>query len=253
MRTGKGNIYFISDMHLGANYLPDKRAAEMRVVRFLDSIKADASKLFLMGDVLDYWYEYRYVVPRGYVRFLGKLAELVDAGVEVYWFTGNHDVWLFDYVRDEIGVKVVKRYCEMELGGKRFFLSHGDDVGRRPASFKFLRSIFHSRFCQVLYASIHPRWTVGFAMGWSSKNRTTRKEEKALKTAQECVNNLVEYATQYVASHNVDYFVFGHAHLPQTHILPSGETVMVLGEWISQFAYAVFDGEKLTLETFAQE
>ena len=140
-------VYFLSDLHLGANYIADPKAHESRVVRFLESIAHDAKALYLLGDVLDYWYEYRHVVPRGYVRFFGALAQLADAGVEIVWFTGNHDVWLFDYLRDEIGLNVVKKALSVNIMGKNFLLSHGDNVGHQPRMYRFTRWCFYNKVC----------------------------------------------------------------------------------------------------------
>lgn len=155
----RDKIYFISDMHLGATYLGDPLEYERRVVRWLDSIADDAAELYMLGDVLDYWYEYRYVVPRGFTRFFGAVARLADSGVKVTWFIGNHDIWISDYIPRELGVKVVDGYEVVELGCKRFFLSHGDGLGRLPRGFRFIRSMFRNRTCQRLFSAIHPRWT----------------------------------------------------------------------------------------------
>lgn len=164
-------VYFLSDLHLGASYFADPRAKERAVVQWLDSIKNTAAEIYLLGDILDYWYEYRTVVPRGYVRFLGKLAELSDAGVKLHWFIGNHDIWIFDYLPSEIGVEVIDGSVEREIMGKRFFLAHGDGVGRHEWSFALIRGIFRNKFCQWLFAAVHPRWTIPFAHRWSSHSR----------------------------------------------------------------------------------
>ena len=157
-------VYFISDLHLGATYLPDPLEYERRVVRFLDSIAGEAGELILLGDILDYWYEYRTVVPRGFTRFFGTLARLADSGVKITWFIGNHDIWLFDYLATEIGLRVVDGVERRTIGGKNFFLSHGDGVGRLPRTFRFIRATFRNRFCQKLYAAIHPRWTIPLSL-----------------------------------------------------------------------------------------
>ena len=147
------------------------------MVRFLDRIRDDAAALFLVGDILDYWYEFRSVVPRGHVRFLGKLAQLADAGVRITWITGNHDVWLFDYLRDEVGLTVLRRATVVDVNGHQFFLSHGDDVGYQRPMYRFMKWCFTSRLCQTLYAAVHPRWTTLVATGWSTSNRTTRRPD----------------------------------------------------------------------------
>ncbi|MDE7343684.1 MAG: UDP-2,3-diacylglucosamine diphosphatase, partial [Muribaculaceae bacterium] len=158
-------------MHLGAAYLEDSRSAEMRVVRFLDSIKEDAAEIYLLGDVLDYWYEYRYVVPKGYVRFFGKLAELTDSGIRVTWIIGNHDIWIFDYLPRELGVEVVDGVLDREVLGARMVMAHGDGVWQASRKFRFLRGLFRNKVCQHLFSAIHPRWTVPFAYAWSRHSR----------------------------------------------------------------------------------
>ena len=168
--ASRTRTYFLSDVHLGASYIADRRGHEKRLVAFLDSISHDASNLFLLGDILDYWFEYKTVVPRGYVRFFGALARLADCGVRVVWFIGNHDIWLFDYLRDEIGIEIVDTNqggIPQIIDGVHFFIGHGDTFGRQPRSYMFLRGIFHNRFLQRLYSGIHPRWTIPFAHGWS--------------------------------------------------------------------------------------
>ena len=164
-------IYFASDAHLGARFHKDPLAIEKKLVRWLDSIKEDASAIWFLGDLFDYWYEYKYVVPKGHVRFLGKLAELADRGIEIHIFIGNHDIWMFDYLPKEIGAIIHRDTLTVDLLGKRFFLGHGDEVDFRSKAFRLIRAIFRNKFCQWLYAGIHPRWTFGFALGWSLNSR----------------------------------------------------------------------------------
>lgn len=248
MSSNVKKAYFISDLHLGAGYLPDKRATEMRVVRFLDSIKDDAAELYLLGDILDYWYEYRYVVPRGHVRFLGKLAELADRGVKITWVVGNHDVWLFDYLATEVGLAVLRGATEVDIMGTRFLISHGDDVGRQAALYRFTRLCFHNRVCQWLYAAIHPRWTVPIATGWSRQNRTQRSPEQVQRAKDRCLARLAEFSVEWAASHPaVKHFVYGHLHVARQVALAGGRDLTVLGDWIDQYTYATFDAHTLTL------
>ena len=240
--------YFISDAHLGAQYIKNKREHEKRLVDFLDSIKNDAAELYLLGDILDYWYEYKNVVPRGHVRFLGKLAELADAGIKIYWFTGNHDVWLFDYLANEVGLTVLKGHTQMEIMGHQFLLSHGDDVGYQKATYRFTRWCFYNRVCQWLYASVHPRWTYPIANNWSKHNRVTRSKEEEDKAKQVCCKRLEDFSIEYAAAHSeVRHFVYGHVHLARHLDLPQGRTMTILGDWIDQFTYATFDGETVEL------
>lgn len=244
--------YFISDMHLGARYIADPGAHERKVCDFLRSIRSDAAELYLLGDSLDYWFEYRTVVPRGYVRFFGELAALADEGVKIYWFIGNHDIWLFDYLRDEIGMTVVDGSMVKTIGSRRFFLAHGDGVGRLPLSFRVLRGIFRNKVCQKLYSGIHPRWTIPFAHGWSKSSRGTDYLTPP-EFAGEKGEPLVEFCREYLAEHPeapVDYFVFGHRHVAVDYPLTPDSRMIILGDWISQDTYAVFDGEKMELKRF---
>ena len=246
------NAYFISDLHLGASYIPDPVAHESRITKFLDSITGDAAELYLLGDILDYWYEYRTVVPRGYTRFFGTLCRMADSGVRITWFIGNHDIWLFDYLKEEIGMKVVDGFEIKEILGKRFFLSHGDGVGRLPASFRFLRATFRNKVCQKLYAAIHPRWTIPFAHRWSNHSRDF--ENSAPKFEGEENEPLIAFSRDYIDCHpdaRIDYFVFGHRHIMLD--LPLGTNlsrIVILGDWIHHFSYAVFDGKDFRLERF---
>lgn len=248
MTTGK-NIYFISDLHLGATYYADPIAKERRVTQWLESVRDDASHIYLLGDILDYWYEYRYVVPRGYTRFFGKVAELADSGIKFTWFVGNHDIWIFDYLPNELGIEVIDGSVERDILGKRFFLSHGDGVGHHQRSFRMLRSIFRNHFCQRLYSAIHPRWTVPFAHRWSASSRQdSRKAQIDFQKAREAV---LAFSQQYAGQHpEIDYFVYGHLHSLED--IPVGEKarVIILGDWISKDSFARFDGQQLTLHKF---
>ncbi|MDE6270987.1 MAG: UDP-2,3-diacylglucosamine diphosphatase [Muribaculaceae bacterium] len=245
------DTYFISDLHLGARYMPDRRAHEERVVRFLDSLHGRAAALYMVGDVLDYWFEYRTVVPRGYVRFFGALARLADAGVKITWLIGNHDIWLFDYLRDEIGLEVVDGSITRTIGGRTFFIAHGDGLGRNKASFRFIRSMFRNRTCQKLFAAIHPRWTVPFAHRWSAGSRGyvpghCEPWDGPMRTGIEA------WAEGYAALHpELDYMVLGHRHVMVDQPVEGSRCrLIILGDWINHFSYAVFDGDSLRLEKF---
>lgn len=244
----RNKTYFISDLHLGASYL-DNRTAERRVVRWLDSIKHDAARLFLMGDIFDYWFEYRHVVPRGYVRFLGKLASLADSGVEIHWFTGNHDIWIFDYLPSEIGIIVHRESTLMEIDGHKFFLAHGDDVGKRSRKFRFLQGLFHNKLAQRCYACIHPDFTIALAHRWSSSSRSSHSEESE-RYKGENEEPLVRFAKEYLLTHDVDYFIMGHRHILLDLMLSRRSRLIILGDWIKIFSYAVFDGEHLMVDIF---
>ena len=244
-------VYFLSDLHLGASYFADPRAKERAVVQWLDSIKTTAAEIYLLGDILDYWYEYRTVVPRGYVRFLGKLAELSDAGVKLHWFIGNHDIWIFDYLPSELGIKVVTGTITEQIGNHRFLLDHGDKVGSQPRGFRLMSAVFHNRFCQRLYATLHPRLTMPFAYYWSKSNRLKRSAESIAQENERGLKILRDFSEQHSATHpDVDFYIFGHMHVVNDSLLSSGKRMVVLGEWINGNTFARFDGNNLELLHF---
>ena len=238
--------YFLSDLHLGAPYVPDSRATELKVVRFLDSIRHDADAIYLVGDILDYWYEYRYVVPRGFVRFFGKLAELADSGIKIYWYIGNHDIWIFDYLPSELGIKVIPTFSIEDIDGKKFYLTHGDGIGKLKPSFKFLRALFRNKFCQSLFSAIHPRWTVPFAYNWSHHSRKAEGQPSP-EDATRLTDNFMAFARDYLTKEHIDYFIFGHIHLFRSEQIAPDSQVIFLGEWISRCSYARWNGQDLTL------
>lgn len=247
----RNNTYFISDLHLGAAYLDRPHDRQRAVVAFLDSIAGEAKRIYLVGDILDYWFEYHNVVPRGFVRFFGKLAELADSGVEIIWMIGNHDIWMFDYLRNEIGMKVVDGSITETIDGKKFFISHGDGLGRLPASFRFIRGLFRNRFCQRLYAAIHPRWTVGFAYWWSSSNRDYSPSRVPAFDGK-LRESVIDWCWEFVSVHpDVDYIVLGHHHVMVDEPIGDHTTLVILGDWIYNFSYAVYDGTKLELKQYA--
>ena len=246
------NTYFISDLHLGAKYMRDELDRERRVCRFLDSIKDDAAELYLLGDILDYWYEYKYVVPRGYIRFLGKLAELADAGVKLTWVTGNHDVWLFDYLRDQLNMTVLNGHTLIQSQGKKILISHGDDVGEQPAMYRFTRWCFYNKVCQWLYAAIHPRWTYPIATGWSNENRTRRDPHQQQAISERAAERLIDFSRDFYSSHpDVEAFVYGHLHIARMNEVEGMPPVIFLGDWISLCTYVVLDSNgNFTLNYF---
>lgn len=241
--------YFLSDLHLGASYIPDPRAHERKVVDFLLSLKDKASKIYFLGDVLDYWYEYKTVVPRGHIRFFGALAQLADAGVELTWIIGNHDIWLFDYLRDEIGIKVVDGEVVTVIDGHRFYLAHGDAVGSLPLGFQIIRGIFRNKICQTLFSAIHPRWTVPFAHRWSSHSRSNGAPEHPFSPSGDPFVVLSEKYNRANPAEHVDFFMFGHRHIVVDEYVESAKArVIILGDWITNFTYACFENGILTLK-----
>lgn len=254
MTGGRTLTYFISDLHLGARYVADARAHQAAVCRFLRAIAPTARRLYLVGDILDYWFEYRTVVPRGYVRFFGALAELADAGVEITWFTGNHDIWLFDYLRDELGIRVTdprRGYELTDIDGTLFCIGHGDAIGPQKAGFRFIRSLFRNRLCQKAFAAIHPRWTVGFAHAWSSHSRKGSQTPVALEP--EARTGLELFCRRMATGHpGLRYVVVGHHHVALDEPVSAECRLIVLGDWLSRRTYAVFDGNSLQLKEYTQ-
>lgn len=241
-------IYFVSDAHLGSLLEQDSRAHEMKLVNWLEQIRADATIVYLMGDIFDFWFEYKTVVPKGFVRLFGKLAEIVDSGIEVHFFTGNHDIWAFDYFHKEIGLKVHYGPQIVEHSGKKFFLAHGDGLLNADKKFGFLRSIFHSKLLQKLFGCIPPRIGQSLGYAWSKANR-----ERILHADNsykgEDKEELVLFAKQYLEKNEpVDFFVFGHRHLDLNLQLRGGSQMIILGDFVSIFSYGMFDGTAFTLE-----
>jgi len=244
----RDKIYFASDFHLGSYPATQSIDRERRIIAWLEDIKADAKELYLVGDIFDFWFEYTTVVPKGYVRFLGKLAELADLGVKITLFKGNHDMWMFGYLKDELHADIVSNEKIIELNGKRFYIHHGDGLGPGDKKYKFLKKIFRSSICQWLFARLHPNLGIGIATRWSKHSRiANNNEEKFLGEEQEW---LIVYAKEILENQHYDYFIFGHRHLPYELELKNKSKIINLGEWINYNTYAVWDGEKLSLKTW---
>ncbi|SRR5260221_1297603 len=246
--TTRSKLYFASDFHLGTGTYTQYREREARLVRWLEQIKADAAEVFLMGDVFDFWFEYKTVVPKGYIRFFGKLAELADAGIKLYFFKGNHDMWMFDYFEHELGATIISNELEIERNGKKFYLHHGDGLGPGDNFYKILKNFFRSRFCQWLFARIHPNLGVGIANYWSRHSRISNQKNENPKPGEQ--EWLVIYCRELLKTHFYDYLIFGHRHLPLSIPLNEKSTYINLGEWVNYNTYAVFNGETVTLHHF---
>ncbi len=250
MKNGK--IFFASDFHLGIDARLTSTERERQIVRWLDQIKTEAAEIYLVGDVFDFWFEYATVVPKGYVRLLGKLAELRDAGIPIYFFIGNHDMWMFRYFEEELGIPIYRKPIVRELLGKTFFIGHGDGLGPGDHGYKFLKKVFANRFCQWLFARLHPNFGIGLANFWSGRSRhANRGEEKYLGDDKEW---LLLYANRKLDEQPADFYIFGHRHLPLDCTLKNGHSRYInLGEWMHFNSYAVFDGKDLEIKFFENE
>ncbi len=243
--------YFVSDSHLG---VPDKASSLMReklLVQWLDKVQSDAAAIYLLGDIFDFWFEYSTAVPKGFARLLGKIAEVSDRGIPVYFFTGNHDMWAFDYFEKELGVRVYHKPTDIEIGGKVFHIGHGDGLGPGDRGYKLLKAIFGCRLCQRMFAFLHPSLGIRLAVVLSKRSRAAneKQQDEFLDKDREW---LVQYCKKYVEKRPVDYFIFGHRHLPIfTEIIP-GVFYVNTGDWVNDFSYAVFDGKELKLAYFKQ-
>ena len=247
------NVYFLSDAHLGSLAIEHRRTQERRLVNFLDSIKHKASAVYLLGDMFDFWYEFKTVVPKGYTRFLGKLSELTDLGVEVHFFIGNHDIWCGDYLETECGVILHREPMTTEICGKEFYLAHGDGLGDRDTGFKLLRTLFHSHTMQRLFSALHPRWSVALGLNWAKHSRLKRIDGKDPDYMGEDKEPLVLYTKEYLKGHpGINFFIYGHRHIELDLMLSSTARIVILGDWINFFSYAVFDGEHLFLENYIE-
>lgn len=255
----RSRVYFTSDAHLGSGYHLDPMAVERRLVRWLEHIRSDARAVYFLGDMFDYWFEYRTVAPRGYTRFLGLLGQMSDEGIEIHFFAGNHDVWFADYLSTEIGAVIHHQAEIVELDGRYFRLSHGDwEYTETSRVQSLLYRVFRSRICRWLYAGIHPRWTVGFAQAWSLHSRRQGLRKRTLGEVPHAYHNeyfdiehehLVLWTKRHLALNpSIDYYLYGHRHLLLDLSLPEGKRMMILGDWLSYNSYAVWDGAHLWIE-----
>jgi UDP-2,3-diacylglucosamine hydrolase len=248
LNKGK-KIYFASDFHLGAPNRESSREREHRIVSWLNEIATDAAEIFLVGDIFDFWFEYKRVVPKGFTRLLGKMSELTDGGIAVHVFTGNHDMWIFDYLPEECGVKLYRAPIERIWNNKKFMIGHGDGLGPDDHGYKFIKKVFANRACQWLFARLHPNFGIGLANFFSGYSRSTTGDKDKVFLGED-KEWLIIYCKEVLQKTHFDYFVFGHRHLPMEIKLNENSKYINLGEWLHSNTYAEFDGEKLTLKTF---
>jgi len=250
------NIYFASDFHFG---IPDHAGSLVReklFVKWLDEVKKDAAHIYLMGDIFDFWFEYKTVVPKGFVRLLGKLAEITDAGIPISLFRGNHDVWAFNYFEQELNIKLYRKPEIMEFSGKKFYLAHGDGLGPGDRGYKFLKKVFACRFNQWLFRWLHPDMGARMGLYFSKKSRLANVAKEGKKDSSNNIKDemLYKYGEGILKQHpDLDYLIFGHRHLPVQADLNDKTQLVILGDWITNFTYAVFDGEELKLLQYGRE
>jgi UDP-2,3-diacylglucosamine hydrolase len=248
LEPGK-KIYFLSDFHLGAPNHEASLVREKRIVKFLDEIKKDAAIIFILGDLFDFWYEYKKVVPKGFVRILGKLAEVTDSGIIVHFFVGNHDMWMSGYFEQELNIRVFYDPEEFEFNGKKFLIGHGDGLGPGDHKYKFMKKVFRNRFSQWLFGMLHPASGIGLADYFSRKSRasTGNEDERFLGEEKEW---LIVYSRELLQKKHFDFFVFGHRHLPIEFKLNDKSIYINLGDWIKYNSYAEFDGQNIQLKYY---
>jgi UDP-2,3-diacylglucosamine hydrolase len=240
-------VYFASDNHLGAPTRKDSLPREKKFVAWLDSIKDDAAAIFLIGDLFDFWFEYKTVVPKGFTRTLGKLAEIADSGIPVYYFVGNHDLWMSGYFEDELGIPVFFKPQDFTIGNTTFFIGHGDGLGPGDKGYKRMKKVFTNPFFKWLFRWLHPDIGVKIAQYLSVKNKLISGDDDAKFLGEE--NEwLAVYSKKKLSQKHRNYFVFGHRHLPLEITLNENSKYINLGDWIQYYTYGVFDGNKLELK-----
>lgn len=243
------HTYFASDFHLGTPNYESSLKREKQVVAWLKEIEDTAENVFLVGDIFDFWYEYKHAIPKYYSRLLGQLAAMCDKGINVYFFKGNHDMWTFEYLSKEIGLKVIDEEWEGEIGGKLFYVHHGDALGPGDLGYKFIRSVFRSNWAIWLFHRLHPNFGIGLAQYLSKRSRAKNASEDNKLTPIE-----QEYQYQFALDEQNkkqrDYYIFGHRHLPRVENLTQGAKFVNLGDWVQYFTYAEFDGNEIHLKTY---
>lgn len=246
----KNKIYFASDFHLGAPNYKESLTREKLIVKWLDEVKNDAKEIYLVGDVFDFWFEYKSAIPKGFVRLQGKIAELTDSGIDIHFFTGNHDMWAFDYLPKELGVTIHRKPITKDFNGKKFLIGHGDGLGPGDNTYKMLKAVFSSKLCQWAFARIHPNLGIGIANAWSRRSRKSNITYDEVFHGED-KEHLVLFCQDYIKKDNsIAYFIFGHRHLPLEINIGEKAKYINLGEWIKYNTYGVFDGEKMELKTY---
>jgi len=243
-------IFFASDAHFGFPGYEESLIREKLFVKWLDKISDEASEIYLLGDIFDFWFEYRKAVPRGFTRLMGKLGSITDRGIPVHFFTGNHDVWVFDYLPGETGVIVHREPYTIIRNGKKIFMAHGDGLGPGDRNFKRLKKVFTNLTAQWLFQKLHPNTGIGFAHHWSFNSRYSQGDIPPFKGENEW---LVIYSRELLLTQHYDFMIYGHRHLAIEYLLGENTKFIILGDWMKQFTYAVFHEENLTLKKFTND
>lgn len=249
--NNSAKIFFASDFHLGLNAGTNPAEREKKVVTWLDTIAPEAKEIYLLGDVFDFWWEYKLVVPRGFTRFLGALSKITDSGTPVHFFTGNHDMWTNNYLSDECGLIVHKEPFTTLFDGKLFHLAHGEGLGTRSIAYKILLSIFRNKPLRILYSALHPSIGVGFGHAWSLNSRLGKGITSDFMGEEN--EDLVRYARSILEKKKIDFFIFGHRHLAMSFSIKEGADIVFLGDWVKNGSFAEWDGNKLLLKHICQE
>ena len=242
----KNKIFFASDFHLGLKAGDTPLSREKKVVSWLEKVSEEATEIYLLGDIFDFWWEYRLVVPRGFTRFLGTVASLTDKGIPVHFFTGNHDMWTFNYLSDECGMIIHDSPLTTTLNGKIFHLAHGEGLGTLDNGYKILLKIFRNKPLRKMYSALHPSIGVGIGHMWSLNSRLGKGLSKEFLGEEK--EDLLRYANEISSQQKIDYFIFGHRHLAMTYKLKNGSEVFILGDWINKSSYVEWDGKNLSLK-----
>ena len=242
-------IYFASDFHLGAPNAEISLQREKKLVRWLEMASKDAAEIFLVGDIFDFWFEYKRAVPRGYTRLLGKISEITDSGIPIQVFTGNHDMWIFDYLTSECGVKLYRQSIDREWNGKKFMIGHGDGLGPGDHGYKFIKKVFANPICQWVFARLHPNFGIWLARSLSGYSRSTTGDKDSVFLGEN-KEWLIIYSKEVLQKRHYDYFIFGHRHLKMDITLNENSHYINLGQWLNGSSYAVFDGHQTRLLDF---
>ncbi len=242
-------IFFASDFHLGVPTYEASLDREKRIVKWLDAIKGEAHSIYLLGDIFDFWFEYKHAIPKGFIRIQGKLAELRDAGIPITFFTGNHDMWMFDYFEKELSIPVRRKPISLIVGEHKFLIGHGDGLGPGDNYYKFMKRFFDSKPCQWMFARLHPNFGIGLAKVWSRRSRITNQKLDE-KFRGEQGEFLWVYCNEIEKNEHHDFYIFGHRHLPLDLKINESSRYINLGEWVHFTTYGVYDGKQMALKTF---